>query len=436
MGVNLASIAKAPERHSAVSDLLSQTPIARIDYRAYVFGSLKMSADCKHVVYLVDNEGTMSVGLDNAVGKAYHGIAKHLAISADGTQTAYTVTAGDKDCFVVVGGQESRHYDAITARTPILSPNGKRVAFGAHTAGKGFVIVDGIQQEAFDGVMADSLTFSSDSNHLGYAAHANGTWCAVLDGKVGVGFEGIGKGSLVFSPNGQRSAYVAYKRGKFFTVVDSIPQPGYMAVGFGAPKFSPNGQHVAYFASDDGVAWFLLLDGNRKMSYEEVGHDSLAFSPDSERIAYAARRGSKWFVVVDGREGKHYDGIGTIVFSPDSNRIAIAVKLGRRWLVVEDSLEGKAYNDIALNSLTFTPCGRAVAYAARHYNCLGLIRHTFVVINAKEGNKNRFPRRFEHMLSSGTAPFRFDCENSVHYLITRLIPAKSSIEVSIAAERI
>jgi len=35
---------------------------------------------------------------------------------------------------------------------------------------------------------------------------------------------------------------------------------------------------------------------------------SLAVSPNSKRVAYAARRGGKGFVVVDGVEGKEYDG--------------------------------------------------------------------------------------------------------------------------------
>ncbi len=30
------------------------------------------------------------------------------------------------------------------------------------------------------------------------------------------------------------------------------------------------------------------------------------FSPDSKRLAYAVPEGNKWFVVVDGKEGKQY----------------------------------------------------------------------------------------------------------------------------------
>ena len=50
--------------------------------------------------------------------------------------------------------------------------------------------------------------------------------------------------------------------------------------------------------------------------------ESFKVSPDSEHVAYAAGVDDKWFVVVDGEEGKEYDGFvggGRIIFdSPDS----------------------------------------------------------------------------------------------------------------------
>lgn len=36
------------------------------------------------------------------------------------------------------------------------------------------------------------------------------------------------------------------------------------------------------------------------------------FSADSRSMAYVAQTGTQWFVVVDGKEGKRYDGIATL----------------------------------------------------------------------------------------------------------------------------
>ena len=66
--------------------------------------------------------------------------------------------------------------------------------------------------------------------------------------------------------------------------------------------------------------------------------ESLAVSPDSKRVAYAARRGDKWWVVVDGVEGKEYDGFvkGTrLVFDSPSQLHILAVRGRRQFLRVE-----------------------------------------------------------------------------------------------------
>src|SRR4051794_17189713 len=52
--------------------------------------------------------------------------------------------------------------------------------------------------------------------------------------------------------------------------------------------------------------------------------DSLRISPDGRRVAFVRRIGDGQCVVVDGREGKRYDGIGegTLAFSPDGRHVA------------------------------------------------------------------------------------------------------------------
>src|SRR5208283_2838282 len=46
-------------------------------------------------------------------------------------------------------------------------------------------------------------------------------------------------------------------------------------------------------------------------------------SPDSRHVVYPTQSGNKQFVVIDGKEGMHCDGIGSnLTFSPDSKRFA------------------------------------------------------------------------------------------------------------------
>lgn len=76
--------------------------------------------------------------------------------------------------------------------------------------------------------------------------------------------------------------------------------------------------------------------------------ESFKVSPDSQHLAYVAGIGEKWLVVMDGEEGKQYDGIGagTLIFSPNSQHLAYAARIGEKRFVVADGQEGKQYDGI------------------------------------------------------------------------------------------
>ncbi len=110
-------------------------------------------------------------------------------------------------------------------------------------------------------------------------------------------------------------------------------------------KVSPDHRRVAYSALV-WKNWFVVVDGEEGKQYDGIGEGDPIFSPDSRRVAYYAKVGNKWFVVVDGEEGKQYDGIGTPIFSPDSRRVAYGARVGNKWFVVVDGEEGKQYDGI------------------------------------------------------------------------------------------
>jgi hypothetical protein len=143
---------------------------------------------------------------------------------------------------------------------------------------------------------------------------------------------------------------------------------------------SPDSKRVGYVAQRGGQRllvgrevlllgskWLVVLDGVEGRQYDGIGKGSPVFSPDSKRVGYGAHRSGKWRLVVDGVEGKEYGGfeVGTLVFSPDSQRVAYAA--GRRWMwrVVVDGVEGKEYDGIAEGTLVFSPDGKRVAYQAQ-----------------------------------------------------------------------
>ena len=106
---------------------------------------------------------------------------------------------------------------------------------------------------------------------------------------------------------------------------------------------SPDSRRLAYLAQH-GDKWLVVVDGQEGKEYDGIG--ALLFSPDGQRVAYGAQHGAKWLVVVEGQEGKKYDGIseGTPLFSGDSRRVAYGAQIGAKWLVVVDGQYGKIYD--------------------------------------------------------------------------------------------
>ena len=86
----------------------------------------------------------------------------------------------------------------------------------------------------------------------------------------------------------------------------------------------------------------------------------------NQHMSYMAQKAGKWFVVVDGKEGKAYDGVSLTAFSPDSRHLAYAALSQGVWLVVVDGEEGmNRFNAILKGAkLVFTD--------ATHFHTLAL----------------------------------------------------------------
>jgi hypothetical protein len=77
------------------------------------------------------------------------------------------------------------------------------------------------------------------------------------------------------------------------------------------------------FGAKPAKKWVLIVDGKPQRA-EFDGIVTKTFSPDGQRVAYVGRRGDKFIVVVDDKEGTPSDIVGGIGFSPNSRRFAYA----------------------------------------------------------------------------------------------------------------
>ncbi len=115
---------------------------------------------------------------------------------------------------------------------------------------------------------------------------------------------------------------------------------------------------------------------------------TLAVSPDGRHIAYAAKRGNKFVVIRDGKDGKLYEGYGSDgdfagkmqpLFSQNSQKLGYSARQGDQWTFVVDGHEGSFYDEISGFDLALSADGKVQAFAARQKDA------ERVIVNGIEG---------------------------------------------------
>jgi Tol biopolymer transport system component len=178
---------------------------------------------------------------------------------------------------------------------------------------------------------------------------------------------GIVDDTLVISADNRRVAFVARRGAKWRVVVDGV-----------------EGKEYDIGSKDPSAALLFMLSKRTAFPYQHPRARTLLFSPDSERVAYVGRRDRKVLVVVDGQEGKEYDGIADqcLVFSPDSKRVGyMAFSFARKWQMIVDGVEGNQYDCMGEGLPYFSPDSKRLAYVAEQDG------KQFVVVDDKKGNQ-------------------------------------------------
>ncbi len=320
---------------------------------------------------------------------------------------------------IVLDGKPGPEFDGILTRTPILSPDQKRVVYGARKGEQWIVFEAGKNAEPaecarWDRILETSFSFSPDSQHLAYVAKRGTAWyivadnteigpyeeitnlpvwsrdgarliygirkgnqqCIVNQGEAGPAYEAVG--AAVFSPDGKRVAYGAQQHGRQLIVVDGQAGDGYGGVYGETLQFSPDSQHFAY-AAEKGARRFVVYDGKEQPDFDAIARGSLKISPDSRRIGYIARKIDQWVAVVDGTAGATaYDKMENLAFSADSQHYAYIGGDETGRFVAFDGKPGPEYPEIIKDSLIFAPEGASYAYCAMQEN-----HKTAVILNGK-----------------------------------------------------
>ncbi len=391
-----------------------ETLLARIDPTSFLQGSLVTSPDARHAAFVIKVDGDhRELVVDGKAEKEYDRVdVGTIVFSPDGKRHAYSVEIGVQR-FMIVDGQssgpykgtfigggvfspDSRHfavmvqgedgkfrvlrdgkpgpaYDGFGSRAIFFTPDSQSLIYVAQRGNKWVVVENDKEGKAYDGINgADCVSMGQSNTHLAYVANQGGQWLVVVDGKENAKYPMVG--CLRYSPDSQHLAFVATQGGQEFAVADGNPQPSYHGIVGDTFGYSPDSKHLAYAVTEvQGQAkqWFVTEDGKplNSQPYDNVGRNSVHFSPDNQHVIYSEQTGSKWSVGFDGQVGGQYDSIAdnTPIFSPDGKRLAYVAQKGGQWVAVLDGIESTPYDAI------FTQYGSTLVFdsnTAIHYIAL------------------------------------------------------------------
>ena len=322
---------------------------------------------------------------------------------------AFLVGKGD-EVEVVHNGRAGKPCAAVNSIA--LSPDGKRIAYGALEGGKWRVVVDGREGAPFSAVR--QVAFSPDGSHVAYQAMDGDLWKLVVDTTIktetrtrflnhefgrdssrlvfitDVGDDDRGRlivsdlsfktqvvvdpraASLVLSADRTRAAAVSATGGRQRLLSFALDRPNDVQRGppqdsAGSAVFGPDGTSLAYLATRSGRSYVVL--GAQDAPLPAVGEmvGQLAVRPDGKAVgalifSQAGADFRPFFAEAGPPEAVYLEADG-LVYSGDGRAHAYAARREDGWVVVVDGHEGPVFDRVV--TPVFSPDGTRLAYRAR-----------------------------------------------------------------------
>lgn len=374
--------------------------------------SIVFSGLGRGVAYIAEKNGRSYVVHNGKAGKSYQSIGP-VVLSQNGQRIAYVAHVNGQ-WLVVTDNREGEVFDMVGE--PVFSPDGLHLAYEAQSGEKWRIVLDNRKSPESAGYF-DKPIFSGDSSKLFYIENTADerskrfilsdlafnkqhvreykpgqvvtnkelTRVAAIvdaaDKKRVIEFsfsqpEAVKEGPiyndisyLTFGPDGSTLLYAVEKEGIKFLILknreERLPE-GHFA---GLPVvISGNKGAGMIMAADESVFLHQAFHkGMKEKQYEEA--NTLTYNRDGSLHAYTAKKGEKWFVVLNGKEGPPFDRVVAPVFSPDGKKLVYrARKDGKRFVVVADA-NGKVIRQHPAYEQVFQPVfaddSRSVTYGVK-----------------------------------------------------------------------
>lgn len=335
----------------------------------------------------------------------------NVSFSADGQQVLYIARKKDRGFIVVAtkGGENiGPAYKGVSFL--VMSPDGRRFAFGGIKGGKKYLVVDNKELKSLYHEEVAPSAFSPDGRFV--ACEVGGLkekkWFIVVsDGEKEVYRSRVYPDTFrppVFSPDSRLLVYELGEKNKKRTVFfldlvtkKIIKERLYTDYETGRFSFSSDSSRVIYDVKKEGKNFLVLhdfaLNEEREIELTYTWTVKFVLSPDGKKIVYIATKEGKYFLVVSpweapaqGKESGPYEAVVPPVFSPGSTIFAYHSLNQGKWRSVVGGKEGANYDGV--DAPVFSPDGAKVAYPAMkggHQDRRGMIGGKWMMVVSPAG---------------------------------------------------
>ncbi len=351
---------------------------ASLQYSSPVF-----SIDSHHVGYALKVRDHWHVIMDDKtlITDADAIANSPIAFSPDSQHVA-TIIQKDYRWQVTVDDKPWPPITAQNVNLPSFSPDGKHLLCIGHDPAKQTLYLDGVALTPLLDVkqslerIAPAYTWKPDSSAIGFAGTVLGKHWQVFTTDAppyeSPQYDAILSGSPVFSPDSARLAYGAQSRRKWsiITTTDASPltfdEIAPQTLTFLNPD-STKKSPLLYIARRANL-WQLYLDHHPLGDpFDTLLDGTFTLSPNKQHYAFAVTRAGTTFIIRDGKTATPINSpnLNTLTFSPDSRHLAYPVRTNNRWHIAIDNQIGPAdFASIAANSLSFSPDSQTLAFTA------------------------------------------------------------------------
>lgn len=386
---------------STVLATVENLPVLQLENQSHATQNfIAFSVLGRGAAYISEQSGRQRVVHNGKPGNLYS-VIEHLTVSPDGQRVSYRCALSNKQQ-IVSDGKALFAYDNV--RSLLYSPDSRHFSYLADIGGQLRIVLD--EKIIDENSVVGHASFTNDSAKYIYTVSGKEAQLGklvILDLKSGnkISKDCLGA-SIAVNRDTERIA-APVKDGDKQLVIDfliSSPNDIHKSELYDSVSdiaIGSDGKTVA-FIGDKHNHRYLVLNGKEEILPDELAVTaSPVIRPDLKGAAVilsTKERFNRQFIlhqafIKDSQQHIRYEKMQDLVYSKFDNTSAFVAKKGEKYLVVVNGKEGPEFDMVV--SPMFSPDGRKLVYRARNGNV------RFAVVADVAGKEHRRSPEFEYV---------------------------------------